>query len=427
MVLTGLYNIGEVPFHEVFIHPKILDGYGETMSKIEGQRRRSDRRDREVRGRRPALRPGLSDDRDARRPHAGRVRMPALREADRADARRTASCRGSSASTAARSFPRNGPRSRTTRPCRAGRWSSERFELARNFCNKLWNASRFALMNLEGYTPAPVADDELPVEDRWILSRLATVTAASDRRRWTSITLPTPRGCSTTSPGTSFAASTWRWSRPAGRSAAAAGGAARAWPTRSTRSLRLLHPMIPFITEEIWQRVGAKRRPSAGSTAPEPPAESVMIAPWPVADTKTDRRANRNTVRKVPGRAGRIARSAQPAEYRRRKRRSVFPCAAKPTRNRCLEPMARYFQSMAGATAPRRGVPPCSLRRCRRISRLPAAKCSSIWRSISTWQAEIARHEKQIEQLRGQIASKEKQLGNANFVRRVRGRRLSLK
>ena len=53
---------------------------------------------------------------------------------------------------------------------------SERFELARNFCNKLWNASRFALMNLEGYTPAPVAPKQLAVEDRWLLSRLATVT-----------------------------------------------------------------------------------------------------------------------------------------------------------------------------------------------------------------------------------------------------------
>ena len=53
---------------------------------------------------------------------------------------------------------------------------SERFELGRNFCNKLWNASRFSLMNLEGYDAGPVADDDLLLEDRWLLSRLATVT-----------------------------------------------------------------------------------------------------------------------------------------------------------------------------------------------------------------------------------------------------------
>ena len=55
---------------------------------------------------------------------------------------------------------------------------SERFELARNFCNKLWNASRFALLNLEGYSQESAGRErqgsvkELAVEDQWILSRL---------------------------------------------------------------------------------------------------------------------------------------------------------------------------------------------------------------------------------------------------------------
>ena len=53
---------------------------------------------------------------------------------------------------------------------------SERFELGRNFANKLWNAARFSLINLEGFTPGPVADKDLLLEDRWLLSRLATVT-----------------------------------------------------------------------------------------------------------------------------------------------------------------------------------------------------------------------------------------------------------
>src|SRR5439155_13735960 len=55
---------------------------------------------------------------------------------------------------------------------------SERFEQGRNFANKLWNASRFLLMNLDGYTPGPIEIAKLPVEDRWILSRLATTASA---------------------------------------------------------------------------------------------------------------------------------------------------------------------------------------------------------------------------------------------------------
>ena len=78
MVLTGLHNMGDVPFRDVFIHPKILDGYGETMSKTQGQRRRSAGRDRKVRRRCLAVRPGLYGHRNARRAHAGRVRVPAL-------------------------------------------------------------------------------------------------------------------------------------------------------------------------------------------------------------------------------------------------------------------------------------------------------------------------------------------------------------
>ena len=58
MVLTGLYNVGDVPFREVYIHPKILDGYGETMSQVQGQRRRPAGHDRQVRRRRAAVRPG---------------------------------------------------------------------------------------------------------------------------------------------------------------------------------------------------------------------------------------------------------------------------------------------------------------------------------------------------------------------------------
>src|SRR5262249_13061773 len=56
--------------------------------------------------------------------------------------------------------------------------ASDRFEMGRNFANKLWNAARFLLLNLEGYSPAALRIEELPIEDRWIISRLATTTTA---------------------------------------------------------------------------------------------------------------------------------------------------------------------------------------------------------------------------------------------------------
>ena len=108
MVLTGLYNVGEVPFHEVFIHPKILDGYGETMTQVEGERRRSARHHRQVRRRRAALRPGPSHDRNARRADAGGVRVPALPGADRPDEEEPRAAAKSIARSAARSSPRSG-------------------------------------------------------------------------------------------------------------------------------------------------------------------------------------------------------------------------------------------------------------------------------------------------------------------------------
>src|SRR4029450_2736956 len=57
-----------------------------------------------------------------------------------------------------------------------GAMVSERFELGGNFANKVWNAARFSLINLEGFAPGAVADKELLLEDGWLLSRLATVT-----------------------------------------------------------------------------------------------------------------------------------------------------------------------------------------------------------------------------------------------------------
>ena len=53
---------------------------------------------------------------------------------------------------------------------------SERFESGRNFANKIWNATRFVLMNMDGFVGGPLDMREAPLEDRWLASRLASVT-----------------------------------------------------------------------------------------------------------------------------------------------------------------------------------------------------------------------------------------------------------
>jgi len=148
--------------------------------------------------------------------------------------------------------------------------SRERIEGYRNFANKLWNASRFVLMNLEGYEKVEVEDNELTLADRWILSRMNRVTTQvdeaikvynfaeasrliydffwSDFADWY-IELSKPR----------------LYQKENARERLVA---QNLLVDIMDHTLRLLHPFMPFITEEIWQKL-----PGAG--------ESIVIAPWP--------------------------------------------------------------------------------------------------------------------------------------------------
>jgi valyl-tRNA synthetase len=158
-----------------------------------------------------------------------------------------------------------------------------RFDLARvagyrNFCNKLWNAARFILLGLEGSTAGKSAAQpasDASASERWIRSRLGATIAAVDaafrEHRY------------------DFAASalyefTWHefcdWYleivKPVlqAQDEAARQGAQRTLLAVFETLLRLLHPLMPFITEEIWLRVA----PLAGVSG-----ESIMLAPWPTA------------------------------------------------------------------------------------------------------------------------------------------------
>ncbi len=163
------------------------------------------------------------------------------------------------------------------------RFIPEKVEAYRNFANKVWNASRFALMNLEGFDPDQhVLSNELNLADRWILSRFETVTVEVTRHLdrydvgegaralydfvWSElcdwyIELIKPR----------------LYGQDGERSKADAQYVL--WYVLQ-ETLQLLHPYMPFITEEIWQHL-----PHEG--------ETIMLAPWPQSHGRKDTQVER--------------------------------------------------------------------------------------------------------------------------------------
>src|SRR5262249_40037091 len=177
MVMTGLYNTRQVPFHHVYIHPKMLDGFGEGMSKSKGNG--VDPLDIVELYGTDALRFGIAhlatETQDSKLPvanvcpHCG-TRVPVKLEHMYMRTRKVTcpNCK--------KPFRPGGPWPADDPELPTAKQASEKFEIGRNFANKLWNAARFLLLNLEGYTPQAFRLEELPIEDRWILSRLATTT-----------------------------------------------------------------------------------------------------------------------------------------------------------------------------------------------------------------------------------------------------------
>ncbi len=182
--------------------------------------------------------------------------MPALPEADRADAQKPHAAAGRLARTAAKHFSTQWAAKPEDVALPRGSVVSERFELARNFCNKLWNASRFALMNLEGYKSGSIDSKNLTVEDQWILSRLSTVTmqvtAALEQYKFADAArllydFAWDEFCSFYLEMAKSRLQDEK-TRPV---------AQRILAHTLDTILRLLHPMSPFITEDVWQRLNA--------------------------------------------------------------------------------------------------------------------------------------------------------------------------
>jgi valyl-tRNA synthetase len=222
MIMAGLEFTGTVPFSQVYLHGIIRDGQGRRMSKSLGNS------------------PDPIDIIDAYGADALRFTMIAL-----------------------------------TPMGQDVRYNAEKTELGRNFANKIWNAARFLLMNLEGYDPkAPM--DEPEAADRWILSRLDRVTEAATRAMeenrfsdaaWVLYDFTWKEYCD------------WYLEFAKARlHGENAGAKARARTTGLVvlrRTLALLHPFFPFLTERIWEYL--------------PGSEGLlMTAPWPEPEGRED-------------------------------------------------------------------------------------------------------------------------------------------
>jgi len=265
MIMMGLKFTGKVPFKEVFITGLIRDAEGQKMSKSKGN----------------VLDPldlidGVELDELIRKRTYGlmqpkmaqkiekhtRAEFPEGISAHGTDALRFTFC-------ALASYGRE------------IRFDLGRLEGYRNFCNKLWNAARYVLMNTEG---KDLGTGELSLPDRWILSRLqTTIQSAHDALEQYRFDLLAQ----------AIYEFTWNefcdWylelSKPiltsAQSSKAQLRGTRHTLVTVLESLLRLLHPIMPYVTEEIWQRVA----PLAGVKD-----ETIMLQPYPVfsAELKND-------------------------------------------------------------------------------------------------------------------------------------------
>ncbi|MCX7421699.1 MAG: class I tRNA ligase family protein [Planctomycetia bacterium] len=449
MVLTGLYNMGEVPFRHVCIHPKILDGFGQTMSKSKGNG--VDPLDLIDKYGTDAVRFTIAsfagETQDVRLPvgyecpHCGNV-IPQTLEHQKAvpgggakPRVKCAKCKQSAQYSSPWFEPDAGEP--------VARVVSERFEYGRNFCNKLWNAARFAMMNLEGYTPGEVrssggspessatsessadpnrraacSTSDLKLEDQWILSRLShtsgEVTSMLGRYRFDEATRILRDFV-----WNEFCDWYLEMIKPRLRDDAMKPIAQRILVSVLDTIVRLLHPFAPFITEELWQRLN-EIAPVRGLVAWPLSAEgtqattSVMTAPWPDVPTSCQ---NRDLERRFERLQETIV-----AVRNVRALYSISPSTPIQLHIRCnagiaseMHDVAAQFENLSKALLAAAGAdvqPPT----CSASFSLTDADVFVPLEGLIDRDAERARNTKEAERLRKGIESNEKKLQNEAFV-----------
>ena len=227
MIMMGLENMDDIPFHTVYLHGLIRDEQGRKMSKTTGN---------------------VLDPVEA----IGQYGTDALRFA----------------------------LTTGTSPGNDTRLSPGRLEAARNFTNKLWNAARYVLatvegvQGLDGWYGSPPRNHR---EDRWVLGRLDQVTA-DVRHYWDDFQLGEVQRVLHDFSWGEFC--DWYIELAKVRLRDGDADPAKVLAHVLERVLRLLHPFMPFITEELWQQLTV-RMPREGELI-----ESIMLSPYPAPSGK---------------------------------------------------------------------------------------------------------------------------------------------
>jgi valyl-tRNA synthetase len=276
MQVMGLYLLGDVPFTDCFIHANIQDGKGERMSKSKGNG--IDPEDIIEKYGADAMRYVLCDmqtgTQDIRlpvqavSPYTGE--LVDLAQAKHGRTIFTYICPGSG-----KEFDVLG----TMPDLPMAKIISERFDIGRAFCTKLWNAARFALINLGDHSYTPLAPDQLDPEDRWILSRLSRVIRTVTDQLYAY------------NPSAAIgAAREFFWSelcdwylefiKPRFKEETSAPTARSILSLALDQVLRLFHPFVPYITEVLWESLGAQC-PVRGLEKPFPENKQLIAASWP--------------------------------------------------------------------------------------------------------------------------------------------------
>jgi valyl-tRNA synthetase len=244
MVMMGQYCVGDIPFSDVYIHAMIQDGEGRKMSKSLGN----------------GIDPLVAI--DSHGADAMRFTLASM-ATDTQDIRMP---------VAVMTLP-DGRQANT----------SPKFDIGRNFCNKLWNASRFAMMNLDGIDPAGFDPGEIDITDNWILSRLSE-TVAETTGSLNEFKYSEPLALIYRFFWNDFCDWYLEWAKPRMQDEQERPIAQNVLAFVLDQTLRLLHPFIPFITEGIFQKlneIAPIRRLEGLIEAKKDGA--LVIAEWPQA------------------------------------------------------------------------------------------------------------------------------------------------